>query len=229
MIFAKLKKRYSSMEEETRWSRVIIGGLIAITGMLSIHAMTKETIVTVTPFTLTEEAWLGEKSASKSYKEAWGLAFAMLFGNITPATVDFVKTRTGPFLSPKIFSEVMDILEVQSKQIKEDRVSMRFEPRHVEYEIGTDKIFVYGYSYVKGADSKETRSDRTYEFRIKISKYAPFLDHIDTYVGRPRTKTIEGNIRRKEEQQQLREDKENRIKEAQEHDMESKQDADDAF
>ena len=150
------------MEEETRWSRVIIGGLIAITGMLSIHAMTKETIVTVTPFTLTEEAWLGEKSASKSYKEAWGLAFAMLFGNITPATVDFVKTRTGPFLSPKIFSEVMDILEVQSKQIKEDRVSMRFEPRHVEYEIGTDKIFVYGYSYVKGADSKETRSDRTW-------------------------------------------------------------------
>lgn len=229
MKFFKLIKRYSIMEDENRWSRIAIGGLIGIVAMLSVHAMTKETIVAVQPFTLTEDAWLGEKSASKSYKEAWGLAFAMLFGNITPSTVDFVKTRTGPFLSPRIHSEVIELLEVQARQIKEDRVSMRFEPRHVEYEISTDKLFVYGYSFVKGTDSKESRTDRTYEFRIKIAKYAPLLDHIDTYAGRPHTKTIEGNIKRKEEQRQLREDKEKRIQEAQEKEMETSQENSDAF
>lgn len=212
-------KKYAWMQTEIHWGRVFMGGLIAINAMLAVKVFTKETIVEIVPFTLTEDAWLGEKSASRSYKESWALAFAQLFGNVTPATVDFVKTRTTPFFAPKIYSQIIEILEVQSRQIKDDRVSLRFEPRHVEYEMGTDKVFVYGYSFAKGASSKESRTDRTYEFRIKIAKYAPQIDYIDTYAGRPRTKTIEANLKRKEEQREMREEKEKRIQEQNEDDM----------
>lgn len=80
------------------------GGLIAINALLVVKVLTKETIVEIVPFTLTEDAWLGEKSASRSYKESWALAFAQLFGNVTPATVDFVKTRTTPFSLQNLLS-----------------------------------------------------------------------------------------------------------------------------
>ncbi|MDV5545226.1 hypothetical protein [Klebsiella pneumoniae] len=55
-----------------------------------------------------------------------------------------------------------------------------------------DKVFVYGYSYVKGASSNEERSERL-TVAIKISNYAPVLDYIDTYVGKPRTKLFWSN------------------------------------
>ena len=98
------------MQTEIHWGRVFMGGLIAINALLVVKVLTKETIVEIVPFTLTEDAWLGEKSASRSYKESWALAFAQLFGNVTPATVDFVKTRTTPFFAPKIKSLTVTFL-----------------------------------------------------------------------------------------------------------------------
>lgn len=139
-------------------------------------------------------------------KEAWGFAFAQLLGNVTPGTVDFVKERITPLLSPSIYQDVIDAIEIQAQQIKNDRVTMRFEPRFVEYEPKSDKVFVYGYSYVKGASSNEERSERSYEFAIKISNYAPVLDYIDTYVGKPRTKTVLEQLQRKEENRRKHEE-----------------------
>lgn len=219
MNLANYLKKYSWMQTEIHWGRAFMGGLIVINGMLAVRVITQEKIIEIVPFTLTEDAWLGESSASRSYKEAWAMAFTMLFGNVTPSTVDFVKTRTTPFFAPKIYSQVIEILEVQARQIKDDRVSLRFEPRHVEYEMGTDKVFVYGYSFARGASSKESRADRTYEFRIKIAKYAPQIDYIDTYSGRPRTKTVEANLKRKEEQKEMRDAKEKRIQEMNDEEM----------
>ncbi|MCV5185818.1 type IV conjugative transfer system protein TraE, partial [Escherichia coli] len=77
------------------------------------------------PFTLTEEAWVTKSNASQSYKEAWGFAFAQLLGNVTPGTVDFVKERITPLLSPSIYQDVIDAIEIQAQQIKNDRVTMR--------------------------------------------------------------------------------------------------------
>ncbi|EFP0184027.1 hypothetical protein HLX14_004556 [Escherichia coli] len=98
-----------------------------------------------------------------------------------------------------MYQDVIDAIEMQSRQIKNDRVSIRFEPRTVEYELNSDKVFVYGYSYTKGASSTEERSERTYEFIIKISNYAPLLDFIDTYIGKPRTEKVLEQMKRKEE------------------------------
>ena len=77
-------------------------------------------------------------------------------------------------LSPEIYQDVIDAIEIQSKQIKEDRVTMRFEPRFVEYEEKSDKVFAYGYSYVKGASSQqEERGERTMSSSSK-SQITPF-------------------------------------------------------
>ncbi|MBS9424199.1 TraE/TraK family type IV conjugative transfer system protein [Photorhabdus caribbeanensis] len=206
MNLKKYLKTWEGSQTENKWGRIFQGGLIAIIFLLVIQVFSKETIVTIQPFTLTEEAWVTKNNASQSYKEAWGFAFAQLLGNVTPRTVDFVKERISPLLAPNIYQDVIDVIEIQAQQIKNDRVSMRFEPRFVEYEIKSDKVFVYGYSYIKGASSNEERSERTYEFVVKIANYAPVLDYIDTYAGKPRTTTVLEQLKRREETQRKHEE-----------------------
>ncbi|MEC6096347.1 TraE/TraK family type IV conjugative transfer system protein [Enterobacter hormaechei] len=180
MNLKKYLKTWEGTQTENKWGRIFGGEIsVLIVFLLVVQVFSKEAIVTIQPFTLTEEAWVTKNNASQSYKEAWGFAFAQLLGNVTPGTVDFVKERITPLLSPSIYRDVIDAIEIQAQQIKNDRV-MRFEPRFVEYEPKSDKEC--GYSYVKGASSNEERSERSYEFAIKISNYAPVLDYIDTYV-----------------------------------------------
>lgn len=221
MKLSQYLKTWEGMQNENKWGRVVQAALLVIVFVLMIKVFTKETIVTMQPFTLTEEAWVAQKSASRSYKEAWGFAFAQLFGNVTPTTVEFIKDRVRPFLGPRIYQEVIDALEMQARQIKGDRVSMRFEPRVVEYEMNTNKVFVYGYSFTKGTNSAEERVDRTYEFTIQIANYAPLLTHLETYAGRPRTKSMNEKIRRRDEVRQQKDDKEKRIEERMESQIES--------
>lgn len=151
------------------------------------------------PFTLQDEAWVMEKQSSGSYKEAWGFALAQLIGNTTPANVDFIEERIGRILSPKIYNDVISVLRVQAKQIKQDSITTRFEPRFVEYEPRENKVFVYGYSFTKGLSNRnENRAERTYEFVIAVSSYLPVVDYITTYEGRPQTKKVLERLQNRE-------------------------------
>jgi conjugal transfer pilus assembly protein TraE len=146
--------------------------------------------VIIKPETLGSEAWITRAASSQSYKEAWGLFFAQLSGNVTPDTVDFIKERLKPLLAPAIYSEIIDALETQSLGIKQDRISIRFEPRFVEYEKKSDRVFVYGYSFIKGSTGDEERQERTYEYSIKVANYAPLITDLNTYQGKPRTESL---------------------------------------
>jgi len=85
---------------------------------------------------------------------------------------------------------VVDALEIQARQIREDRVTLKFQPRQVEYEYETGHVFVTGYSLVSGPSGDEQRQTRTYEFDIDIEQYRPKLSWMDTYEGQARTKRV---------------------------------------
>jgi conjugal transfer pilus assembly protein TraE len=201
MRLQRYLKTWEGTQSENKWGRLFQASLLVIVFLLALQLFSKEYIVTIQPFTLTEEAWITKNNASQSYKEAWGFAFAQILGNITPGSVDFVKERIRPLLSPNIYQEVIDAIEMQARQIKNDRVTMRFEPRFVEYEPKSEKVFVYGYSYMKGPSSDEQRSERTYEFIIEIAHYAPVFAFIDTYSGKPRTEKVLKQLKHREELQ----------------------------
>jgi len=185
--FEQFLSTWQGVQAENKFSRFAIVGLLLAVLMLVTLAFRKETIVTIAPFTLTEDAWVTKDQASQNYQEAWAFAFAQMLGNVTPGTVGFIKDRIQPLLSPRIYQDVIDVLEVQSQDIVNNRVTMRFEPRSVMYEVSTGKVFVEGWSYVKAISTNETRSARTYEFKIKVSNYAPVFEHIETYAGKPKT------------------------------------------
>ncbi|TDX26809.1 conjugal transfer pilus assembly protein TraE [Modicisalibacter xianhensis] len=198
-------KTHDGALSENLFHRIVVLGLIAALVLVSIKAFSRDAIVTLQPYTLKGDAWITQNSASQSYKEAWGLLLAQLSGNVTPGTVDFVKERFDPLLAPSIYTGVMEALEVQAEQIRNDRVSMRFEPRSIEYEPTTDKVFVYGYSYIEGPSSEPDRGDRTYEYIVDIRDYAPVVTHLETYSGRPRTERIRQQMQRQEESRRERE------------------------
>lgn len=189
----KLKKFLSSWEgtqNENRWSRVFISSLIVLSILLCVKSFTQERVTVIQPMTLTEEAWVSSKRASASYQESWGLFLALLLGNATPDTVNFIKDRVGPLLAPKIYQEVMLAINEQAEFIRQDRVAMRYEPRYVLYEEESDRVYVYGYSYVKDSTTKESRSESTYEFQVTIRNYQPEIEHMTVYSGKPRSEHV---------------------------------------
>lgn len=179
---------WEGLQLENRWSRICIAFLLLTVLLLSIRTLRKETIVILQPPTLAREAWVSREGASQSYKEAWGFCLAQLVGNVTPSSLEFVKERLQPLLAPTVYQEVMDEMHMQAQQITKDRLSLRFEPKSVEYESETNKVFVCGSSFENGVGGRsEHRSDRTYEFVITINNYGPLITSISTYSGPPRT------------------------------------------
>jgi conjugal transfer pilus assembly protein TraE len=167
--------------------------------ILAFMVLNKDTKIIIQPETLGSDAWITRSDASQSYKEAWGLMLAMLSGNVTPDNVTFIKDRYKPLLSPRLYNEIIDALEIQSQNIKEDRITIRFEPKAVSYEPESDKVFVYGFSFVKGPTGDEEREERTYEYTIRIKQFAPMIIHLDTYQEKPRTLKVLEQMEKQEE------------------------------
>ena len=190
MDFRAYKKTMTDLRLERFWLHIVVCVEAALIAILAITAMNKETVVTITPWTLSSEAQVMQKDASRSYKEAWALAIVQLVGNVQPSTVDFVSERLKPLLDPKIYHSTLDAVHANAQMLRDDRISIRFEPREVIYEKSTDKVFVYGYSFMRSGTSmeKEDRSRRTYEIQLNIANYAPMLTYINTYEGEPRTR-----------------------------------------
>lgn len=205
MKLLKFIRTYEGTQAENRWLRLFVGGLVALTLILAIKSFSQETVVVLQPPTLEEEGWLMKNQSSQSYQEAWGLFLASLLGNATPANVGFLKEKLSPLLSPDIFNEVIEAIQVQANQIKTDRVTMRFEPRFVVYEESTNRVYVQGYSFIKGVSGIEDRTDRTYEFEVQINRYLPQIAYINTYEGKPRTNRVREQTERREEMRKERE------------------------
>lgn len=175
---------------ENRWSRIVNSFLVVAVILLAVRSFMTDTVVVIKPYTLTEEAEITSSSAAASYHEAWGLFFSTLLGNVSPDSAKFIRDRVGPLLSPKIYTEVMAVIEEQSLHIENDKVVVRFEPRFVLFEAETGHVYVNGNSYIKDATTKETREESTYEFRIKIQSYQPTVEYMTLYTGKPRSEKV---------------------------------------
>lgn len=195
MKIADYLRTYQGLRRENLVQRITVLILSLILLAVITAYIRREQVVLLTPYTLSGEAWVSQTSGSQAYKEAWALFFAQELGNVTPANIDFIRDRIANLISPSIYKNFMDVLSLQALQIKEDRLVLRFEPGSVEYEKETDKIFVTGRMYTRAFNEKETSEMRTFEFRIRLSNYAPELVWIDTYREQPHTQKFLRNQR----------------------------------
>lgn len=211
MKWQLFQETWQTLQAENRWGRLVICGLLATNAILAANALTHQPIVTVMPPN-TGGVTITADGGDQRFREAWGLYLAELIGNITPGNVDFIVKSIEPMLSPEIYQETVVALRAQAGKIAEDRVTMRFEPRQVSYEVSTGKVFVNGDSYLSAAGGDEKRTKRTYEVIVSSFNYMPRIDHIETYAGNPLTEKVRGRKEKEEATKEKREETENGAK-----------------
>ncbi|WP_019002359.1 TraE/TraK family type IV conjugative transfer system protein [Succinimonas amylolytica] len=184
----------------------LIAANLALTLGLVFH---DETVVLVPPI-LDSKVSVSRRQADEGLLKSWGLYFAQLLGNATPGNTEFLKESMAPVLSPKVFSEFMTALNTQAEEMRFDRVSLRFEPRLVQYEKSTGLVFVTGQSVAVGPGGDEKRKERTYEFLIEIRNFMPLLSRMDTYQGSARTSRVREKLRARDNRNGAGRNKDNR-------------------
>lgn len=191
MLLRSLKKTFDGMRSENQFLRLCIAGLIFGNVVVSCTAMTKDEIVSIVPPTLTEKAWLSKSQASSEYTEAWAFYIANMIGNVTPSNATVVKDAIGPLLDSSIYQSVMNVLDNQIRQIRQDRVSLSFEAEKVLRDnVNHNKLYVTGRSVSEGPAGDKKRTARTYEMELKIVNYKPVLSWISTNTGDARTSDV---------------------------------------
>lgn len=210
MELKQFTKSIEEMRSKIQSEHLLVLVMVACNIVLALGLLFRDTVVTVVPWTLSGQAEVTEGDASQSYKEAWGMAISLLLGNVQPATVDFIAERIKPLLSPEIYHESVDALYSNAQILREERVTLRFEPRRVTYEKTSGRVFVSGFSYSRLGTSmnEEKRHERTFEIGLEIAQYAPVITYIDTYTGKARTADVLANEKKKKERERYREKRE---------------------
>jgi conjugal transfer pilus assembly protein TraE len=187
MKWKKFFTTWDGVRFENRMQRYVIFGLIASNVIVGLAAFTRGEVVVLTPPELTQPMKVARDRADQSFSESWSLVMAGLLGNVTPGNADNLKRLVTPMLAPSVYQDVVNALSRQVEQIKLDRVTIRFEPREVIFEPRTEKVFVVGNSIVAGPMGRDDRGVRTYELIVKVRAYQPYVTHLETYRGQPRT------------------------------------------
>ncbi|MDX1296691.1 MAG: TraE/TraK family type IV conjugative transfer system protein [Pseudomonas sp.] len=191
MLLSNLQNSFDGMRGENKFLRLMLAVLGVGVMVSSCSALKKDQIITVVPPTLTEQAWVSKTQSSSEYTEAWALYIGMLLGNVTPANATIVKDALGPILDPEIYQSTMDVLDNQIFQIRQDRVSLSFEPQKVLRDnVNPNRFFITGRSISQGPAGEKRRTNRTYEIELRIQDYKPVLSWISTNAGDARTQDV---------------------------------------
>lgn len=201
MNWKDFSQSWKGTRVENRFQRIVNATFAVGLLLVGAKAWSNDVVVTLVPPTLNEEVRIARRAADEGYAKSWGMYLATLMGNITPGNVGLVRDVLGPLLAPSVFQPTMEAVAIEVEEIKRDRVSKRFEPRTVQYETSTQKVFINGTSYSKGAVGEEKTNQKTFEFKFTISDYRPVIWHVETYAGEPRTAKELDRIKRMEERQ----------------------------
>ncbi|EHA1082429.1 hypothetical protein I8Y06_003305 [Photobacterium damselae] len=181
MELPKFKLDFNKLKSELYIHRIATACL-SITLLLTVSALTnKKPIVITESSPLCTSIEYGFSSMSKDGHERLGTMLAHVLGNANPTNADYVKDTVLKMSSSGIYNKVNNIVTDQINKLKEDKVTMTFQPDTVQFENGT--VFVTGKATMEGLTGKKTNSIRTYEFVFNVENYSPSMDYIDVYEG----------------------------------------------
>ncbi len=191
MLKAAFQNTFDGMRGENKFLRFAVAGLVVLMFAQSCSNATKQEPIAIVPPTMTEKGWVSRTESSSSYSEAWVLYIAMMLGNVTPSNATIIKDALGPLLHPEIYQDVMKVLDDQIFLIRQDRVSLNFEPEKVLRDsTNENRFYVTGRSVSEGPSGEKTRTVRTYEIDFSITNYKPRIDWLATNSGSPRTPDV---------------------------------------
>lgn len=186
MDFMKFISSYRGNQHTVRILGISAVCLAVSNCLLAVSLYGHRDAVVLVPPHLGAEVKVVAGRSTESYIRAWGLFLGELVGNISPNNLRFVQDSLDPMISPKVYRQITDILNMQAEQIIADHISITFEPKTVTYEEVTGLVFVTGQTQVKGPTGPAKSFIRTYEFLIEMEDFRPMLKWIEMYEGNPR-------------------------------------------
>lgn len=146
--------------------------------------------IVLVPASIPTKMTVGWNTASADYYQSFGMTVAMLIGNITPNSAEFVVNTLSKLLTPEVYAPVSRRIEAMAKDplARNAAVSNSFIPSRSVFEADTGKVFVVGDLTVRnGAGVVETKVV-TYELTVQIANGVPVITSIDSYESdTPRT------------------------------------------
>lgn len=203
MLTKYFQQSFDGMRGENKFMRIALLCTVILLFIQHCANQNKEQIITIVPPTMTETGWLSKTSAGSEYTESWAMYVAMLLGNVTPQNAGIVKDSLGSLLAPDLYQDVMAVMDNQIHQIRQDRVSMSFEPDKILRDPDNlNRLYVTGRSTTEGVTGNKVRTNRTYEVDLIIRNYKPVIQWVSTYAGGPRTAEVIARERAIEERQE---------------------------
>lgn len=181
MDFKKFFSGYSGVLQENRFHRVVCVVLLLANLLLGAAVWSREAVVVLVPPDLRERVEVGRDRADLRYQESWGLFFALLLGNVTPKNIDFVVNSIDAYLSPEIYQDLMKEMYAQARNLKQNNVSVSFEPREVSYDEKHDRVVVKGRTVLRGSYGKPQTISKTFEIGIAVRNYYPLITYLASY------------------------------------------------
>lgn len=172
---------YRAVLQENRIWRTLSVALALANVILVILVVARRDTVVLVPANLTKEVRVGASVGDRAYRESWGLFFALMLGNVTPKTIDFVLERTGKYLAPGIYQDTLKDMYSQAQQLKVNNLTISFEPNEVAFDAKNDRVQVKGVAVLRGAYGAPTIMARTYDLGIEVRNYQPVLTYLSAY------------------------------------------------
>ena len=120
MDFMKFISSYRGNQHTVRILGISAVCLAVSNCLLAVSLYGHRDAVVLVPPHLGAEVKVVAGRSTESYIRAWGLFLGELVGNISPNNLRFVQDSLDPMISPKVYRQITDILNMQAEQIIAD-------------------------------------------------------------------------------------------------------------
>jgi conjugal transfer pilus assembly protein TraE len=179
------KKSWNDLKSESKLSLTIGVLLAAIIFILVFMNANRDTIVTIIPYSISEEVQLGKNSASKHLQEQWGWMTALALGTVTEENVEIVKRNLAPLLAPNIRKAKLQLIEDDLAAFSKNNVEATFHPEQIHSNEVTGEVWVTG--TLEKVILGEEQPDELFYYYIVVGvdNYRPIFTELLSDYGKP--------------------------------------------
>ncbi|WP_257276172.1 MULTISPECIES: type IV conjugative transfer system protein TraE [unclassified Endozoicomonas] len=167
-------RRLKQWRQQLCVDRLMLLVLVLTNALLLFQCLSRKPAVELTLPLMDGQIVIHSGEASQIYYEWWGLSLAELLGNLNPQNLSFVESRLQSLLSPNLHRQVHETLNRQFHQLREDHVSLSFEPLQLEFDENTHEVRVTGNSALSSGHQR-LYGQKTFTFQFSLIHYRPVL------------------------------------------------------
>lgn len=197
MKFKMFSDDWRGTRSENTFLRLLIPLLLLSNIATGISLIFRDRETILVPPQISETMRVSAKKADESYKRSWALYVATLVGNITPGNADFINEQLSQVVDAVTYHGMRQQLADQILEIKNNNLTIDFQPNQVIYEGESGRVFVLGRSQTSGSAGKLTRENRVFEVLVEMVNGRPVVNDLQSYQGEARTGQVLERLERR--------------------------------